>query len=549
MMITAAQAMVNCLAEQGVKTVFGYPGAAICPFYDALYHTDIHHVLVRQEQNAAHAASGYARLTGKPGVCIATSGPGALNLITGIATAYMDSVPMVAITGQVDSELLGRDVFQEADMTGSAEPFVKHSYLVKNAKELPRVFREAFFIAGTGRPGPVLIDVPVDVQNQLIHYAEPQGEVSITGYKPSFKGHPKQVSRACDMLCKAARPLIVAGGGVFYADAQLQLRALAERLNVPVIHTMMGKGVLPADHPLSVGMLGMHGAACANRVMNRADVILIVGARVGDRSVKNPGRVSENASVIHIDVDPAEIGKNVSIDVPIVGDAGQILNQMLEVLEEKHTVHESWWTEQIPASPAARPRLGADGYVNPKWLLNRLSAHAAKNAYCVADVGQNQIWACLNFDIYDGRYITSGGMGTMGYAIPAAVGAALAGRDMGREAPIFAVCGDGSFQMSMMELATIKAQKLPVKIILFVNGRLGMVRELQDKMYDHHEMAVFLDGSPAFADLVRSYGIRSKTLDLNADPDTDVDALLEEFIASDEAYLLEAVVSPNESTL
>ncbi len=545
-MITVAQAMVECLREQGVTTVFGYPGAAICPFYDALYDTDIHHVLVRQEQNAAHAASGYARLTGKPGVCIATSGPGALNLITGIATAYMDSVPMIAITGQVDSELLGRDVFQEADMTGSAEPFVKHSYLVKNPKDLPRIFREAFYIAGSGRPGPVLIDVPVDVQKASLNWVEKTGEVSITGYKPSYKGHPMQIKRACEELCKAKKPLIVVGGGIFCSNAQQQLRSLAERLNIPVIHTMMGKGALPSDHPLNVGMLGMHGVASANRLMGQADTMLIVGARVGDRSVKNPGKVSEKATIIHIDVDPAEIGKNVAIDIPIVGDAGQILMQMNEYIEQRNPERSLDWFYDLMPIPVAKSKYGADGCINPKWLMQKLSERAPRNAICVADVGQNQIWSCLNFDIRDGRFITSGGMGTMGYSVPAAVGAAFAIRDGKMENPVFAVCGDGSFQMSMMELATIKAQNLPVKMVLFVNDRLGMVRELQDKLYDNRKIAVFLDGSPAFAELVKAYGIKARVLD---ESEPDIEGVLDEFIQSEEAYLLEVRVSANESTL
>lgn len=544
-MITVAEAMVKCLQEQGVETVFGYPGAAICPFYDALYETDIHHILVRQEQNAAHAASGYARLTGRPGVCIATSGPGALNLITGIATAYMDSVPMVAIIGQVDSELLGRDVFQEADMTGSAEPFVKHSYLVKNAKELPRIFREAFYIAGSGRPGPVLIDVPVDVQKTAIHWVEKK-EVSIAGYKPNFKGHPMQIKRACEELFKAKKPLIIAGGGVFYANAQDKIRLLAERLNIPVIHTMMGKGVLAAGHRLSLGMLGMHGLAAANRLMNQADTLLIIGARVGDRSVKHPAKVSQRAKVIHVDVDPAEIGKNVAIDIPIVGDAGQVLFQMLEYIEGADPKKgENWWIKHLP-NPVVQEKIGADGCINPKWFMKKLSDIARKDAVCVADVGQNQIWSCLHFDIHEGRFITSGGMGTMGYSIPAAMGVAMAQRDLGLNAPVFAVCGDGSFQMSMMELATIKAQNLPVKMVLFVNDRLGMVRELQDKFYASREIAVFLDGSPEFSRLVQAYGIKAQVLDSIKQ---DIDSVIADFIASDEPYLLEVRVSPNESTL
>ncbi len=547
-MITAAEAMVQCLLEQGVTTIFGYPGAAICPFYDALYGTELRHILVRQEQNAAHAASGYARATGKPGVCVATSGPGALNLITGIATAYMDSVPMVVITGQVDSELLGRDVFQEADMTGSAEPFVKHSYLVKNAKELPRIFREAFYIAGSGRPGPVLIDVPIDIQKTPINFTEQKGDIVIAGYKPSVKGHPMQVSRACDALIRAKRPMVVVGGGIFHANAQKKLRVLVERLNIPVIHTMMGTGVLPADHHLEGGMLGMHGNGSANKLVHQADTLLIVGARVGDRSVKNPNKFSEKATVIHIDVDPAEIGKNVSIDIPIVGDASQVLDQMYAYIEDKDpTPGENWWQEFAPAvTTPNREMYGDAGQINPKWFMNELSHTASRDAICVADVGQNQIWSCANFDIYEGRFITSGGMGTMGYSIPAAVGTAMAQRDMGIKTPIFAVCGDGSFQMSLMELATIKGNELPVKIVLFVNNRLGMVRELQDKLYEERKIGVFLDGSPDFVKLVESYGIKAMQLDASV---SDPKQVLEEFVAYEGACLLQVSVSPGESTL
>ncbi len=528
--------------------MFGYPGAAICPFYDALYDSEIQHVLVRQEQNAAHAASGYARISGKPGVCVATSGPGALNLITGIATAYMDSVPMIAITGQVETALLGRDVFQEADMTGSAEPFVKHSYLVKDAKALPRIMREAFYIASTGRPGPVLIDVPVDIQKQMIPSPEPKGEISIAGYKPSVKGHPMQIRRACDALCKAKKPLIIAGGGIFYAGAQAALRAFAERFGIPVVHTMMGIGVLPQSHPLQAGMLGMHGTASANKLILNADTILIAGARLGDRSMRNPSRLSERATVIHIDVDPAEIGKNLSIDIPIVGDAGHILRQMLEVTADfPRKEGDGWWKEIAPAATfPKRDKIGADGFINPKWFMHRLSELAPQDAVCVSDVGQNQIWSCLNFDISEGRFITSGGMGTMGYSIPAAIGVAMAQRDLGQSGTVFATCGDGSFQMMSMELATIAAKKLPVKIVLFVNNRLGMVRELQDAQYKRREIAVFLDGSPSFAALAGAYGIASSVIEAQQ---TDLEQTMRNFIAYPGAYLLEVRVSPNESTL
>ena len=316
----AAQAMIKCLELEGVKDLFGYPGAAICPFYDALAGSNIRHILVRQEQNAAHAASGYARATGKPAVCVATSGPGATNLITGIATAYADSIPMVAITGQVVSDLLGRDVFQEADITGAVEPFIKHSYLIKNASDIPRVFKEAFYIAGTGRPGPVLIDVPMDIQNEEIEFSYPE-TVSIRGYKPSVKGHPLQIKRVVSAVKEAKKPVICAGGGLFATDAREELARLAERCHIPVITTMMGIGAIPSAHPLHYGMLGTHGRRVANTAVNESDLLILIGARVGDRAVTTPGVLQKRTKIIHIDIDPAEIGKNMDAQIPLVGDA------------------------------------------------------------------------------------------------------------------------------------------------------------------------------------------------------------------------------------
>ena len=319
-MVNGAQIMVKCLEKEGVKVVFGYPGAAICPFYDELYQSEIHHILVRQEQNAGHAASGYARASGKPGVCIATSGPGATNLITGLATAYMDSIPIIAITGQVRSDLLGRDVFQEVDITGACEPFTKHSYLVKNTADLPRVFKEAFHIAATGRPGPVLIDIPIDIQqNETSEFHYPE-KAEIIGYKPRSSGHPLQIKRAAAALKESKRPLICSGGGVLSSGTKLKLLAFAEKTGIPVVSTMMGIGVMPSEHPLYLGMLGSHGKACANKAIHQADCIILCGARVGDRAVASPDQIAEKATIIHIDIDPAEIGKNMKAHIPIVGD-------------------------------------------------------------------------------------------------------------------------------------------------------------------------------------------------------------------------------------
>ncbi len=329
-MISGAEIMVKCLEAEGVEVVFGYPGATICPFYDKIYDSKIKHILVRQEQNAAHMASGYARCSNKPGVCVATSGPGATNLITGIATAYTDSIPLIAITGQVRSDLLGRDVFQEADITGACEPFVKHSYIVKKTEDLPRVFKEAFYIASTGRKGPVLIDIPMDIQiNELESFEYPES-VNIIGYKPNTKGHTIQVRRAVEAIKNSKRPVIVSGGGVLLSGVKPKFRKFAEKTSIPVISTMMGIGVMPSEHELYLGMLGTHGKTVANRALHDADLVIVCGARLGDRAVASPHQMSENTLVIHIDIDPAEIGKNVKTEIPIVGDMKNVMNMLIE---------------------------------------------------------------------------------------------------------------------------------------------------------------------------------------------------------------------------
>ncbi len=537
MTITAAQAMVNCLLEESVQVVFGLPGAAICPFYDALSRTGIRHILVRQEQNAAHAASGYARLTGRPAVCVATSGPGALNLITGIATAYMDSIPLVVITGQVESGLLGRDVFQEADITGSCEPFVKHSYLVKNAGELPRIFKEAFHIAGTGRQGPVLIDVPVDVQRTKIEFAYPE-QVDIRSYRPSLQGHPGQIKRVLTALKNAQRPLICAGGGVFSAGAQEELRQLCRRAGLPVVTTLMGISAVSPMEPLNLGMIGMHGSPVANRAMNEADLLILIGARVGDRAIMSPMGLARNATIVHMDVDPAEIGKNMETHIPLVGDARLILSQLVEKLPDKPAPD---WTAGLRQLHPHKPRTGEPDTVSPREVLSELCAQAEPDAVLVADVGQNQIWSARSFRLERGRFLTSGGMGTMGYAVPAAYGAKLAAP----ERQVIAVCGDGSFQMQMMELATIMANRIPVKIIVMNNMRLGMVRELQANHYAGNETAVSLEGNPDFVRLGEAYGIRCRRLSEGGEIAAAVRALLE----SPEPFLLECTVSAAEPTL
>ena len=535
-MTTGALAMVRCLELEGVKIAFGYPGAAICPFYDALAGSPIHHVLVRTEQNAAHAASGYARISGEVGVCIATSGPGATNLLTGIASAYMDSIPLVVITGQVRSDLLGRDVFQEADITGAAEPFTKHSYIVSRASDIPRIFKEAFHIASTGRPGPVLIDVPIDMQQKSIPDFDYSRPVDIIGYKPRVQGHSLQIKKAVDALRTCKRPVICVGGGVFSAGAQKELCAFIEKLNLPAISTMMGIGALPTAHPLNLGMLGSHGCAPANKAIRDADLVIMAGARVGDRAVAAPGQVATRAKVIHIDVDPAEIGKNMPAHIPIVGDLKHVLEELTKHVDCQAPQE---WVQAVTERKkryAAKAIEPVEGFVEPKTFMHALARRMEADGILCADVGQNQIWSANHFEIRQGRFLTSGGMGTMGYSVPCAVGAKSAAP--GRQ--VCAVCGDGSFQMSMMELGTICQEGLGVKIIIMRNTRLGMVRELQDNLYKGVHSAVYLDGSPDFAKIAEAYGIRSRTVSSNE----EAAGALEEMWADDKPYLLVCQVSP-----
>lgn len=536
-MISGAEIMVKCLEAEGVSVVFGYPGATICPFYDKIYDSNIKHVLVRQEQNAAHAASGYARCSGRPGVCVATSGPGATNLITGIATAYTDSIPMIAITGQVRSDLLGRDVFQEADITGACEPFVKHSYLVSKTEDLPRIFKEAFHIASTGRQGPVLIDIPMDIQtNEIEEFVYPDS-VNIIGYKPNTKGHAVQVKRAVEAIKKSKRPIIVSGGGVLSSGVKLKFQNFALKTRIPVISTMMGIGVMPSDNELYLGMLGTHGKAVANRALHEADLVIVCGARLGDRAVAAPDQMSNNTTVIHIDIDPAEIGKNVKTEIPIVGDMRNVLKMLAENIGD-YTVPEQWqqtvnaWKKDLYKTPPV-----FDGFVEPRTLMSHLSAMFRSKAILVADVGQNQIWCANNFRIREGRFLTTGGMGTMGYSIPAAVGAKFARPDR----DVIAVCGDGSFQMGMNELATIAGNNLNIKIIIMKNTRLGMVRELQDKNYEGRHSATILQGDPDFLGIAKAYGIDCA----QASSNDEAENIIKVIVNSDKPFILVCNVYPD----
>lgn len=539
-MVSGAEMLVKGLEAEGVEILFGYPGAAICPFYDALYGSSIRHVLVRSEQNAAHMASGYARASGKPGVCVATSGPGATNLITGIATAYMDSIPIVAITGQVHLEQLGRDVFQEADVTGACQSFVKHSYLVKSARDIPRVMKEAFHLASTGRPGPVLIDVPQNVQEEdggEFHYPE---KADIPGYKPKTAGHPMQIKKALAAIGEAKRPVICCGGGVVLAGAREEMTAFAEKSGIPIVSTMMGIGVMPMHSQVYLGMIGKFGRSYANRAIGEADLIILCGARVGDRAIALPNQIAEQAKVIHIDIDPAEIGKNMGVDIPIVGDIKQVLAVLAQ--QVKPVGCQDWVRQVLRYKSQFIPRgQDRDDAVEPRSFIRALSSLMDEDAILTADPGQSQIWAAINFTQREGRFLTSGGLGTMGYALPAALGAKLAKP----RRQVVAVCGDGAFQMSLCELATVCASHAPLKIVVMDNRRLGMVREYQNICYGGRHIATHMDGNPDFVALCRAYGVPAALAENNA----QAERLAGEMLASPTAYVLVCRVDPDTPSL
>ena len=540
--MTGAQALIQSLLNEQVEHIFGYAGATICPAVDALKAVDgIGYTLVRTEQNAGHMASGYARISGKVGVCMVTSGPGATNLITGIATAYMDSIPMVAITGQVPSNLLGRDIFQEVDITGAVAPFSKHSYLVKDANDIPRIVKEAFHIASTGRPGPVLIDIPIDIQNQELKQFEYPEQVNIRGYKPSVRGNELQIKRVVDAIARSKQPLICAGGGVLLAGAQKELLELAENCAIPVVKTMMGLSVMPTDHPLNMGMIGAHGNHCANQALAKSDLLIMVGTRAADRAMVDPKDIQRRMATIHIDVDPAEIGKNMQAAVPLVGDVKVILQQILE--RQAPVTDSAAWLEQLKDYRKAElsrrfPR--REGFVFPGTVLRKLGAQLDEDAIVCADVGQNQIFTCKYLPQKKGRFLTSGGLGTMGYSLPAGIGAKVA--DPERQTIV--ICGDGSFQMSMNELSAIVCAGMDIKIVLFRNTVLGLVNQIQNTAPYHGSFGVSLDGSPDFQTIASAYGIPSMVVN----DEDKLDETIAQFLSTKGSCLLICEVHPDVST-
>jgi acetolactate synthase-1/2/3 large subunit len=541
-----AQALVAALEEEGVDVIFGFPGGVAIPFYDALYDAKkLRHILVRHEQGAAHAADGYARATGRVGVCTSTSGPGATNLITGIANAYLDSIPLVAITWQVRSDLIGTDAFQEADMTGITLPIVKHSYLVKDAADLPRIAHEAIHIATTGRPGPVVIDIPVDTALGEVAYDGAPQTLDLPGYKPTIRPHIKQIRAAAKAINEAERPVLYIGGGVISSGASAQLMELAELRHLPVTTTFMGLGAFPETHELSMGMLGMHGSVTANYAVHECDLLIAIGARFDDRVTGKLQAFAPHAKVIHADIDPAEIGKNVQPFVPIVGDAKWVLLGLVKELEgiEWSPAHTAIWMARIAERKAEFPMHyedPADGSLAPQFVIEEIDRITEHKALICTDVGQHQMWTTQYYTYtYPRQWISSGGLGTMGYGLPSSIGA-----KMGRpEATVFDISGDGGFQMTMQELATAVNYDVPVIVCILNNGYLGMVRQWQDLFWGKRYSQTCIEVQPDFAKLAEAFG----ALGLRVTKKDEVEPAIREAIASGRPTVIDFRVCKDEN--
>ncbi|HIH45259.1 MAG TPA: acetolactate synthase large subunit [Candidatus Methanoperedenaceae archaeon] len=536
--MTGAKALVESLRREKVDVMFGYPGGAVLPIYDELYDCEIEHILVRHEQAAAHAADGYARATGRVGVCMATSGPGATNLVTGIATAYMDSVPIVALTGQVPRSLIGYDAFQEANITGITLPITKHNYLVREAKEIPRVVKEAFHIASTGRPGPVLIDLPKDTQTEMIEFDYP-AEVKLRGYKPTFAGNEQQIKKAASEILRAERPVIYAGGGVIISGASTELLELAEALLAPVTTTLMGIGSFPTAHPLSLGMLGMHGTRYANYAVQECDLLISVGARFDDRVTGKIAAFAPGAKIMHIDVDPAEISKNVRVDVPIVGDAKRVLKSLVKYIRAGQRKSTTEWNKKVETWKKEFPLGYKKDGLKPQFVVESF-CDVCPDAIIVTEVGQNQMWAAQFFKYTKPRtFISSGGLGTMGYGFPASIGVKVGKPD----SVVVDIAGDGSFQMNSQELATVVQNDIPVIAAILNNGFLGMVRQWQELFFERRYSSTCIEGSVDFVKLAEAYG----ALGLRATKPEDVKDVIEEAVSSGRPTVIDFVVEREEN--
>ena len=544
-MIKGARILLECLSRLGIKEIFGYPGGAVIPIYDELYSfKDIKHYFARHEQGAVHEADGYARSTGKVGVCLATSGPGATNLVTGIMTAHMDSIPLLAITGQVTSTLLGKDAFQESDIVGITVPITKNNYLVQDIRELPRILKEAYYIASTGRPGPVLVDIPRDIQLEEIPYDEfkklYEQEFELEGYNPVYEGHKGQIKTAIKMIKDSKKPLIIAGAGILKGHAYDELKEFVDKTNIPVAMTLLGLGSFPANHELALGMIGMHGTTYANYAANEADLVIAAGMRFDDRVTGNPLKFLPNANIIHIDIDPAEIGKNKLIDVPIVGDVKNVLAELNRKIPKLS--HTKWLDEvaKLKKKYSLTFRKTEEDILIPQEILFEINKLTKGEVIVATDVGQHQMWSA-QFIKFNNPYsiLTSGGAGTMGFGLPAAIGAQVANPDK----KVLAIVGDGGFQMTFQELMMVKEYNLPVKIFIINNSYLGMVRQWQELFHEKRYSSVDLSYNPDFIKIGEAYGIKSIQLKTKK----DLKKYLKKILESDEAVLVECIVEKEEN--
>lgn len=536
--MNGAQAVLKTLEDKGITEIYGYPGGAVLPLYDALLDSKkIKHILVRNEQAAAHAASGASRSSDKVGVCLATSGPGATNLVTGIATAYMDSIPLIAITGQVATSLIGTDAFQEVDITGITLPIVKHSYLVKSAEELPQIIEDAFHIANTGRKGPVLIDIPKDVQLQQIDYKEPE-KTNLPGYKPNYKAHPKQIKRVIEAIDESKKPLFLIGGGLIYSDAIDAFHKMNDVLNIPIISTLMGISALATAADNFYGMIGLHGSPVANFAATDCDLLISLGARFDDRTTIVSKNFAKNAKIIHVDIDPAEIGKNIFTHIPIVCDIKNFIEGMTRQISEKEWTP---WKEQLDQWRKERPlAYKKDGRLKPQLVLEHVSKCTEGKAFITTEVGQHQMWTAqfYQFDQHS-HFITSGGLGTMGYGLPAAIGV----KENNKDALVINVAGDGSFQMNFQEIATALEHGLDIKILLFNNSSLSLVRQLQYFSQNKRYSGIQFTCNPDFCKLVQAY---PDTATYRVETPEELDSILEEALTNGKLTLIECIVSNEE---
>jgi len=542
---TGAQILVEALKLEGVDTLFCYPGGAVLNLADALYGSEINQILVRHEQAAVHAADGYARSTGRVGVCLVTSGPGATNTVTGIATACMDSIPIVIFSGQVNTALIGNDAFQEADIVGITRPCTKHSYLVRDVKDMPRIIKEAFFIARTGRPGPVLVDIPKDVSAASCDFKYPE-KVFVKGYQPNYHGHPGQIKKAMKLIASSRKPVLYTGGGIISSNAAKDLLGLAERLSIPVTSTLLGLGGFPGDHELFLGMLGMHGTYAANMAISTCDLIIAVGARFDDRATGKVDEFAPHAKVIHVDIDPTSISKNIKVDIPIVGDARNVLKRMVQIADEEKSSFDPYlrevreWLRQVEAWKADYPvGYTNDGTLKPQYVIERIFALTKGKAIIATEVGQNQMWTAQFYKfLWPRQILTSGGLGTMGYGFPAGLGAQVAFPD----ALVVDIAGDGSIQMNIQELSTAVQFGLPVKVVILNNGCLGMVRQWQELFYDKRYAISKLECMPNFVKLAEAYG----AVGFEVEHESEVDRVLKKAFANGRPTLIDVHVNPEE---